>query len=189
MPKVTPQFKAPQRLAPTKGGPLPRRKPINQESPATRAAREQRADCRSVVLARDNYVCQFHRIAGRHHSPSTCQGWQRPNGWQLGAEVHEVITRARAGDPLDPDNCVTLCPWANNQVDEHQAGAELLGLLLPSWASTSHEAEARARRRAMARFEGPRLSDIGWPSWRRNELGSDFEARSERDLAVWGIRW
>jgi 5-methylcytosine-specific restriction endonuclease McrA len=163
-----------------------RRRPVNPESARRLAQREERADCRNIVLTRDRHRCQFHKIAGRHWLPVECQGAPRPHGWSTGLEVHEVITRARGGDPLDPDNCVTLCPWANNAVDERQAGAELLGLLLPSWATLDHEVEARARRRLLAALLGERLTGLGLPSWRRDDL-AEFSDRAVRDLEAWGF--
>lgn len=165
------------------------RRPVNPESAKALAAREWRADCRSVVLARDRGRCAFHRIAARHNASGVCAGFQRPHGWSNAPEVHEVITRGRGGDPLDPDNCVTVCPWANVEVDLRQAGAEMLGLLLPSWATADHEAEARSRRQDLAALMGPRLSDLGIPGWRADDVASDFEDRARRDLAAWRITW
>jgi hypothetical protein len=186
---VTPILKRSVELSAGGRRTLRRAGPPNPESARRLAEREQRADCRSIVIARDMGRCQFHRIAARHSAPWVCQGAARPHGWSLGPEVHEVTTRARGGDPLDPDNCVTLCPWANNDVDERQAGAEMLGLLLPSWATADHELEARARRVELARTLGDRLGDLGWPSWRRDDLASDFLDRVFRDLEAWGFSW
>lgn len=187
MTDVTPFPKRTLELDVGGGRPLRRGKPVNQESARRRDQRERRADCRALVLARDG-SCVFHRIAARNGAPSRCEGATRPQGWSLGLEVHEVVTRARAGNPLDPDNCVALCPWANNEVDERQAGAEVLGLLLPSWATRTHEVEAQAIRDALARPGGDLVDRIGFPSWRRYSFG-DFPARTERDLKTWGFSW
>ena len=44
-------------------------------------------------------------------------------------EVHEVLSRARGGDILDPDNCLALCHSCHRWVTEHPREATELGLL------------------------------------------------------------
>lgn len=188
MTDVTPIPKRQLVLTTGGGWPLRRTGPPNAESPRRRAEREQRSDCRSLVLARDR-GCVFHRITWRHGLAARCQGAMRPGGWSTGPEVHEVVTRARGGDPLDPDNAVTLCPWANNEMDERQAGAEIFGLLLPSWATVDDESYARARRRVLAVSAHTSWGLTELPPWRRDQHGCDWQDQAIRDLRAWGFPW
>lgn len=129
----------------------------------------ERTRLREHVLERDK-GCVFHRIL-----PGPCAG---------PTDVHEVLTRARGGSHLDPDNCVALCNWANTVwIAQHPAGAEVLGLLLPSWTNVGHHEEAWRSRAAHQRIPG---LPFKIPSWREGD--ADFEVRAMRDLMDKG-RW
>lgn len=54
-------------------------------------------------------------------------------GQARSTEVHEVLSRARGGSILDPDNCVALCHDCHAWVTTHPAQALAAGWLRSSW--------------------------------------------------------
>jgi len=59
--------------------------------------------------------------------------------WKRSTDVHEVLSRARGGDILDPDNCVALCRDCHNFVTTHPKMAEEEGWLRHSWDKYADE--------------------------------------------------
>ena len=68
-------------------------------------------------------------------------------------DVHEVLTRGRAGSITDPANCLTACRKCHDWVTAHPREANCLGCTVPSWAGNvvsdpmATAAELRATRR------------------------------------------
>lgn len=58
--------------------------------------------------------------------PLTPVGARPPRPW---SDMHEVLTRARGGDPTDPDNILCLCRRCHQWVTEHETDAKALGLV------------------------------------------------------------
>lgn len=86
-------------------------------SPRKQAEREARRDAVMLVKARDQH-CQWDTHGG--HPSVACGG---------PLDVHEPLTRARGGDPTDPDACVLLCRRHHDWVHAHPREASCLGLL------------------------------------------------------------
>lgn len=112
-----------------------KRRPIRPMSARRRAELDARKRTRQQVLDRDGHTCQFRRywrtfidaeggynlIRGEDLPPARCTDWL--------LEVHELLSRARGGNWLEPHNCVTLCHAHHQWVTEHPAAATRIGLL------------------------------------------------------------
>lgn len=159
-----------------------KRSPLRYRSKKAKDRDADRAACRAEVIERDlgdpelgMRLCVFHRIL-------TANGASRECGSRMAEppEVHEIITRGRGGSTTDPSNCVALCHAAHTWVTAHPAGAEALGLMLPSWATPGHELIAAAIRETWS---------VGFPSivpsWRRGT--PYFETNALRDLHSIGL--
>ena len=158
--------------------PLPRRTPLRAESDKRRRERPIRQNVRLDVVQRDR-GCAFHTMSAIAGGPGDCTGQ---------VEVHEVTKRSRRpGSHLDTEHCIALCSWPNQWIKDNPAGAEAIGLAIPSWPSLDvDDALSEAWR---IRSHRSRLLRMAWslPSWRRgDEL---FEQRALRDLrkAGWSV--
>ncbi|MBV6448560.1 MAG: hypothetical protein FCKEOINB_02216 [Nitrosomonas sp.] len=91
-------------------------------SAARRRQMALRAQVRLEVIARDGgcVLDDCQGVAGI----GACGAL--PDRW--GFEVHELLPRARGGDPLDADNCVALCPAHHDLITESPQLAYELGL-------------------------------------------------------------
>lgn len=80
----------------------------------------------------------YHSVDGTFLG-RTCQGGERIRelipGWRCDGrlEVHEPLTRARGGDPTDPDQCVLLCARCHAWAHREPVLAAEVGLLRHSW--------------------------------------------------------
>jgi len=140
----------------------------SQKSKDQDAARDA---CRQEVLLRDG-GCVFHRMERAQGLFDQCGGPLSGPDY----EVHEIITRRRGGSKTDPTNCVALCSHAHRWVTAHPCGAEAIGLMLPSWATT--EIVVDASRRRLTYRTGPWSYSTPW--WREGDI--DFIAAAQRDL-------
>ena len=95
--------------------PVPSRRPMRQVSAKRRSTWARRRQVREEVLARDGGC-----VARTTVLSVACIG---------PVDVHEVLTRARGGDPLDPDNCVSLCRAHHDWTHREPLKATALGLL------------------------------------------------------------
>ena len=93
-------------------------RPVSKKRQATRYARER---CVNEVLRRANYQCQTPGW-----SDLECKGR---------LDVHEVLSRARGGDPLNPDACAALCAQHHRYAHAHPDEAAGIGILRHSWDS------------------------------------------------------
>lgn len=50
-----------------------------------------------------------------------------------GTDKHEILTRARGGDPTDPNNCMWVDRLCHDWITEHPAEAAQLGLVRHAW--------------------------------------------------------
>ena len=110
-----------KRTTPLKRGPGPERrsrlKPMSEKRKKVSVARREfvadilshRTRCEAGVLVRSRDI--EHR----------CFGYS--------TDVHEVLTRARGGDILDPMNVKAICRRCHDWIHEHPADALDLGLL------------------------------------------------------------
>ena len=115
-----------------RNGPLERRTPLRAKNVAlrqggvipaqskrTRQAEPQRREVREQVAERDQ-TCRAAFLV-----PSVaCYG---------PLDVHEPKTRARGGNPLDPEACVLVCRRHHEWTHTNPASAAKLGLLRHSW--------------------------------------------------------
>lgn len=88
------------------------RRPLPRESARTRRDRPTRTLVRAAVLT----------------AIPTCQAC----GVARSYDVHERLTRARGGNPLNPINCLALCRRCHDWAHDYPAAAEAAGLLLGS---------------------------------------------------------
>ena len=90
-------------------------------TPAITATVKARRDAVRAAFERDGYRCQ----AADLETPGVqCGG---------GLDGHEPLTRARGGDPLDPDQIVTVCRHHHRWIHANPIDAHDLGLLRHSW--------------------------------------------------------
>lgn len=108
-----------------RGGPLRRSTPLQAKaglgrrtklqgvSQKRKAIEQPRRVLVDLVLSRDGFTCRARTLL-----PGRCGG---------PLDVHEVLSRARGGSILDPDNCLTLCRLHHDWVTTHPAEAEAGG--------------------------------------------------------------
>lgn len=84
-----------------------------------RGIAETRGLVRLELLAARGPYCQ-----GCPVTPVGKPGEPRP--W---TDMHEVLTRARGGDPTDPGNILCLCRECHKWVTEHETQAREMGLV------------------------------------------------------------
>ena len=65
-------------------------------------------------------------------------------------DVHEILTRGRGGDILDPDNCLALCRSCHHWITINPAWAATNGFVV-SWSVTV-DADLAAAKRARDQF-------------------------------------
>jgi hypothetical protein len=99
---------------------LDRRGSLRAMSEKRRAERDLRRSATTEAFRRDHYLCQASII----WPEVTCRG---------PIHAHEPLTRARGGDPLDPDEIVTLCSEHHTHVHLYPDLAYQRGLLRHSW--------------------------------------------------------
>jgi hypothetical protein len=109
-----------QGLDRTTSKPLKPGKRLRPMSDKKRAEIPERAAVKEAVFERDSYQCRIAPFL----PDIECGG-------EL--DAHEPQSRARGGDPLDVDQCVTACRRHHDWVHEHPAAAAALGLLQHSW--------------------------------------------------------
>ena len=94
------------------------RKPISQRSAKARQVAAVRVDIRLELLALRGPYCEG--------CPVTPVGDPEGRAW---TDMHEVLTRARGGDPTDPGNILCLCRRCHEWVTTHETQARALGLV------------------------------------------------------------
>lgn len=77
--------------------------------------------CKKIIRVRARGRCEACPIL--HDGPI------RP-----GVDKHEIKSRARGGDPTNPENCLLVCRPCHDWIEEHDSEAILLGLSRHSWA-------------------------------------------------------
>jgi hypothetical protein len=97
---------------------------VKRVSKKARVTMEVRAQNRHLLLVNRGPFCEF---------PSCDQPW---------SDVHEVLTRARGGDPTDMENQLCLCRPHHKWVTEHETEARAMGLVR---ARTAEEHRATFR--------------------------------------------
>lgn len=108
------------------GSQLKRSTPIRQVSKKREKLNRARRDFVAGFLAA-RPRCEAQQpvmLVDRNHR---CQIWS--------VDVHEVLTRARGGSILDPDNCRAICRACHDWIHDHPKLATEVGLLasrLPS---------------------------------------------------------
>ena len=86
-----------------------------------RAARLlERAECRARVYERAHGLCEA--CPRLHDGPI-----------RRAVDTHEPLSRARGGDPYDPEQCIAICRPCHTWVHAHPEAATELGLLVHSW--------------------------------------------------------
>jgi 5-methylcytosine-specific restriction endonuclease McrA len=69
------------------------------------------------------------RSGGRCEACDTLNpGIRRP-----GLDKHEIKSRARGGDPTDPNNCMLVCRQCHDWIEANDGEAILLGFSKHSW--------------------------------------------------------
>lgn len=98
---------------------------IPKVSSKRRRQQKARTACVKAVLERDGYRCRIK-------APG-CKG--------TATTAHEPLTRARGGDPTDPEQCIASCDSCNNYVSNvNPKWAELHGFLKSQFVMGKHEA-------------------------------------------------
>jgi hypothetical protein len=97
-----------------------RRKRLKPMSDKRRAEIPERQRVVAEVLARDGFKCRVAPFL----PDLACSG---------PLDGHEPRTRARGGDPLDPDQVVTCCRLHHDWIHTNPDEATALGLLEHSW--------------------------------------------------------
>lgn len=112
------------------------RKPLAPFSAKRLREHGRRAEVVQIVRERD----QWCRLNPRsvHYPRVQVDALQADLPYCAGQlDVHEVLTRARGGNYLDPDECVLVCRHHHDWIDTHQMEAHALGMLRHSWDQDS----------------------------------------------------
>jgi len=118
-----------------------KRSPLNRRTPLARGAAPQRRTRLNPVSKKRQALNRARRefVAGLLAQRPRCEAGalilpvdhrHRCAVWSV--DVHEVVTRARGGDILDPDNCRAICRACHDWIHGHPADATTLGLLAPN---------------------------------------------------------
>lgn len=124
-----------------RGEPLKRKTPLRARSrlkadPAKALRRTTRIAPRSLKRQRV-MVERRALVAALLEANPVCQALIRGVCQGRAVDVHERLTRARAGDAnaaiLDPANCCTVCRACHDWVGAHPVQAQAMGLVRWSW--------------------------------------------------------
>lgn len=107
---------------------------MKPQSRKARAIAEERAQLRWSLVAMRGSGCEF---------PGCTQGF---------SDMHEILSRARGGDPTDPANILLLCRGHHSWVTTHPKDATALGMLR---SRTAEEHIARTSLRLAERLTDP----------------------------------
>lgn len=99
---------------------------LNRYSAKRNAIRPERARLRQAILGQ--------------------RPWCECCGASPSQDAHEIVTRARGGSILDPNNILALCRPCHEWIGNHPKDAQECGLIAPSWASNALSEAARARK-------------------------------------------
>jgi hypothetical protein len=91
---------------------------VRQQSKAAKDTAETRRRQRWTLLVERGGECQA--------CPVTPVGQKPPREW---SDVHEILTRARGGDPTDMENQLCVCGICHKWITEHEEAARALGLV------------------------------------------------------------
>lgn len=109
---VTPNWK--QGASPTEPVGLPR------VSAKMKSQHRKEARCKQELRRRSGGKCEA--------CPRLHDGPVRP-----GTDKHELKSRARGGDPTDPENTILVCRPCHDWIEAHDDDAVILGLSRHSW--------------------------------------------------------
>ena len=110
-----------KRTTPLKRGPGPQRK--TRLSPMSDKRRK-------VSVARREFVAEVLSHRTRCEAGSVIRSVDTDHRcFGYSTDVHEVLTRARGGDILDPDNVRAICRRCHDWIHDHPADSLDLGLL------------------------------------------------------------
>lgn len=96
----------------------PRRYPKNRISKDQHRIMKERQVLRGELALERGWMCQGCPLAPVGATPP-----------RMFEEMHEVLTRARGGDPTDPTNILLLCRICHAWVTTHETMARELGLV------------------------------------------------------------
>lgn len=91
---------------------------MRRQSTKARAIAEERKGLRWTLLGERGAACEG--------CPLTPVGETPPRQW---TDMHEVLTRARGGDPTDKSNILCLCRQCHQWVTTHELEAREAGLV------------------------------------------------------------
>jgi hypothetical protein len=91
---------------------------MKRQSSKARAIAAARTSIRLELLAQRGGACEGCPVTPAGSTP------ERP--W---TDMHEVLTRARGGNPTDPNNILCLCRDCHAWVTTHETDARKLGLV------------------------------------------------------------
>lgn len=110
-----------QRKTPLKQGkPLQRNTPLRPVSKKREKINRARRELVAGLLAA-RPRCEARTLIFPVDDKHRCDLWS--------CDIHEVVTRARGGDILDPDNCRAICRACHDWIHAHPADATRVGLL------------------------------------------------------------
>lgn len=115
-----------------------KRSPIERRTPLKRGAPPERRTRLRPVSKKREKVNRARRelVAGLLAQRPRCEARDlifvvddkhRCNLWSC--DIHEVVTRARGGSILDPDNCRAICRACHDWIHDHPKQATSIGLL------------------------------------------------------------
>lgn len=119
-----------------------KRTPLRRMSKKRKAQIPLRKKVIEEVMDRDRGLCQAAL-------PGLCR--------VQASDVHEILTRARGGSILDPDNCIALCRPCHSWITDHPGWSRDHGFMISSWTSGA-EVIAASRAREVW-LHGPRVME------------------------------
>jgi len=102
----------------TTGWRVSKRTPIKQQSAKKKAENNTRRELLRALVDERGEMCQAK-------VDNVCTG--------VAVDAHEVLTRARGGSAVDPENILLVCRACHEWIGAHPKQAKLRGLLRSSW--------------------------------------------------------
>lgn len=100
-----------------------KRASLRQVSAKRRALLRERKKLTDAMKREGPVMCQFYEAVGRALAEISSMP-----GCGYADDLHEIVSRARGGSIVDPENVVPLCREHHRWVTEHPLEAEKLGL-------------------------------------------------------------
>lgn len=158
-----------------RSGSLKRGKPLARGLPMDRGKGPRPRSKRTAKVYREQRIPLYDIVRAEQGRRCAWPGCTRD--W---VDLHEILTRARAGSITDRDNVIGLCRDHNREATDTRP-AECLGVVVPSWAATPFDGDLGAALTAAADLRAAHeTGDAPGCPWRRVTEGCTSPCPTQR---------